>query len=51
MGTLTSIGSIAEHRGLSDAEKVTRIRAVLAQRDTRRLLEEDPRRQTQSVAG
>jgi len=42
MGTLTSIGSIAENRVLSDAEKVTRIRAVLAQRDTRRLLEEDP---------
>lgn len=42
MGTLTSIGSITEHRGLSDTEKVSRIRAVLAQRETRRLLKENP---------
>jgi TnpA family transposase len=42
VGTLTSIGSITEDRALSDAEKVTRIRALLAQRETRRLLEKDP---------
>ena len=42
VGTLTTIGSIAEDRALSDAEKVTRIRALLAAHDTRRLLEDDP---------
>ena len=42
VGTLTSIGSITEDRALSDAEKVTRICALLAQRETRRLLEKDP---------
>jgi hypothetical protein len=42
VGTLTTIGSITEDRALSDAEKVTRIRALLAQRETRRLLEQDP---------
>jgi hypothetical protein len=42
VGTLTTIGSITEDRALSDAEKVTRIRALLAQRETRRLLERDP---------
>lgn len=40
VGTLTTIGSIAEDRALSDAEKVTRIRALLAAHDTRRLLED-----------
>jgi hypothetical protein len=42
VGTLTTIGSIAEDRARSDAEKVTRIRALLAQRETRHLLEKDP---------
>jgi TnpA family transposase len=42
VGTLTTIGSLTEDRALSDAEKVTRIRALLAQRETRRLLEKDP---------
>src|ERR1700675_772103 len=42
VGTLTSIGSITEDQALSDTEKVTRIRALLATRETRRLLEEDP---------
>jgi hypothetical protein len=42
VGTLTTIGSITEDRTLSDTEKVTRIRALLAQRETRRLLEKDP---------
>src|SRR5207245_11396284 len=42
VGTLTTIGSITEDRALSDAEKVTRIRALLAQRETRRPLEHDP---------
>ncbi|MGH9438151.1 MAG: Tn3 family transposase, partial [Terriglobia bacterium] len=42
VGTLTTIGSITEDRALSDAEKVTSIRALLAQRETRRLLEKDP---------
>ena len=42
VGTLTTIGSITEDRALSDAEKVTRIRALLATRETRRLLEKDP---------
>ncbi|MGH9772860.1 MAG: Tn3 family transposase, partial [Candidatus Acidiferrales bacterium] len=41
IGTLTTIGGITENRALSDAEKVIRIRALLAQRETRRLLEED----------
>jgi len=36
VGTLTTIGSITEDRALSDAEKVTRIRALLAQRERRR---------------
>jgi hypothetical protein len=38
---LTTIGSITEDRRFSDTEKVTRIRALLAQRETRRLLEKD----------
>jgi hypothetical protein len=42
VGTLTNIGSITEDQALSDTEKVTRIRALLATRETRRLLEEDP---------
>ena len=42
VGTLTSIGSITEDQALSDTEKVTRIRTLLATRETRRLLEEDP---------
>ena len=42
VGTLTSISSIAEDRALSDAEKVTRIRAVLATHDTRIGLADDP---------
>jgi Domain of unknown function (DUF4158) len=42
VGTLTTVGSITEDRVLSDAEKVTRIRTLLAQRETRRLLEKDP---------
>jgi TnpA family transposase len=42
VGTLTTIGSIAEDSRLGDTEKVTRIRALLAQRETRRLLENDP---------
>jgi TnpA family transposase len=42
VGTLTSIGSITENQALSDTEKVTRIRALLETRETRRLLEEDP---------
>src|SRR6516165_8754219 len=41
VGTLATIGSITEDRALSDAEKVTRIRVLLAQRETRRLLEEE----------
>jgi TnpA family transposase len=42
VSTLTTIGSITEDRALSDVEKVTRIRALLATRETRRLLEKDP---------
>ena len=42
VGTLTTIGSITEDRVLSDTEKVIRIRALLAQRETRHLLEKDP---------
>jgi hypothetical protein len=42
VGTLTAIGTITDSRALSDAEKVTRIRGLLAQRETQRLLEEDP---------
>jgi len=42
VGTLTNIGSITEDQALSDTEKVTRIRALLATGETRRLLEEDP---------
>jgi hypothetical protein len=42
VGTLTTIGSITEERTLSDTEKVNRIRALLAQQETRRLLEKDP---------
>jgi hypothetical protein len=42
VGTLATIGSITEDRALSDAEKVTRIRALLATRETRRLVEKDP---------
>ena len=42
VGTLTTIGSITEDRALSDTEKVTRIRGLLAPRETRRLLEKDP---------
>jgi hypothetical protein len=41
VGTLATIGSITEDRALSDAEKVTRIRALLAKREPRRLLEEE----------
>ncbi|MGH9354148.1 MAG: hypothetical protein ACRD2G_18620, partial [Terriglobia bacterium] len=41
VGTLTTIGSITEATALSDAEKVTCIRALLAKRETRRLLERD----------
>jgi hypothetical protein len=37
-----TIGSITEDRALSDVEKITRIRALLATRETRRLLEKDP---------
>jgi hypothetical protein len=39
IGTLTSIGAITDDRALSDAEKVKRIRALLAARETRRLLD------------
>jgi hypothetical protein len=42
VSTLTIIGSITEDRALSDVEKVTRIRALLATRESRRLLEKDP---------
>src|SRR5215472_5298518 len=42
LATLTTIGSITEDRALRDAEKLIRIRALLAQRETRRLLEKDP---------
>ena len=42
VSTLTTIGSITEDRALSDVEKVTRIRALLATRETQRLLEKDP---------
>src|SRR6516165_8584231 len=42
VGTLTTIGSLTEDRALSDAEKVIRIRAWLAQRETRGLVEKDP---------
>ena len=42
VSTLTTIGSITEDRALSDVEKVTHIRALLATRETRRLLEKDP---------
>jgi len=42
VGTLTSIGSITEDRELRDAEKVTRIRTLLATRETRHLLDQDP---------
>jgi hypothetical protein len=42
VSTLTTIGSITEDQALSDVEKVTRIRALLATRETRRLLEKDP---------
>jgi len=41
VGTLATIGSITEDGALSDAEKVTRIRALLAKRQTGRLLEKD----------
>ena len=41
VGTLATIGSITEDRALGDAEKVIRIRALLALRETRRLLEEE----------
>jgi hypothetical protein len=41
VGTLTTNGSITEDGTLSDAEKVTRIRALLATRETRRLLDKD----------
>ena len=42
VSTLTTIGSITEDRALSDVEKVTRIRALLATRETRRLLGKNP---------
>src|SRR6185437_3569138 len=42
VGTLTTIGSSIEDRALSDAEKVTHIRALLVAHDTRSLLEDDP---------
>jgi TnpA family transposase len=42
VSTLTTIDSITEDRALSDVEKVTRIRVLLATRETRRLLEKDP---------
>jgi hypothetical protein len=42
VSTLTTIGSITEDRALSDVEKVIRIRALLATRESRRLLEKDP---------
>ena len=42
VSTLTTIGSITEDRALSDVEKITRIRALLATRESRRLLEKDP---------
>jgi hypothetical protein len=42
VSTLTTIGSITEDRALSGVEKVTRIRALLATRETQRLLEKDP---------
>lgn len=42
VGTLTTVGNITEDRALSDAEKVTRNRALLAKQETRRLLEKDP---------
>ncbi|HEX5481353.1 MAG TPA: DUF4158 domain-containing protein, partial [Terriglobia bacterium] len=42
IGTLSTLRGLTEERALSDAGKVTRIRAWLAQRETRRLLEEDP---------
>lgn len=41
VSALSTIGSIAEDSKLGDTEKVTRIRALLAQRETRRLLEKD----------
>ena len=42
VGTLSTIGAITDNRALSDVEKVTRIRALLATRETQRLLENDP---------
>src|SRR5271157_144237 len=41
VGTLTTIGAITEDGALSDAEKVARIRALLATREARRLLQQD----------
>lgn len=41
VGTLTTIGTITEDGALSDAEKVIRIRALLATRETRHLLQQD----------
>jgi TnpA family transposase len=41
VGTLATIGAIAEDSALSDTEKVQRIRALLATRETKWLLEND----------
>jgi hypothetical protein len=41
VGTLATIGTITEDGALSDAEKVIRIRALLATRETRHLLQQD----------
>jgi len=41
VGTLTTIDTITEDGALSDAEKVIRIRALLATRETRHLLQQD----------
>jgi hypothetical protein len=41
LGTLATIGAITEDGALSDAEKVTRIRALLATRETQRQLQKD----------
>jgi hypothetical protein len=41
VGTLATISAIAEDGALSDTEKVQRIRALLATRETKRLLEND----------
>jgi TnpA family transposase len=41
VGTLATIGTITEDGDLSDAEKVVRIRAILATRETGRLLQND----------